>query len=504
MNLLPVLPALALSLSLSGAPVELQVHAPAYPDQQVTLYRYTDLFTRQLLPLASGRTDAHGAVSLQAEVEGTQKALLRIGLVGADLWLRAGTYRVTMPPPDPGQVRSLSGTARVDLIFEDLDPLDVNALMSDLNGRLDAFLAEQLATDQDAGMQAVAQARREGSALVPDSIGEPGLHLGPTWTEGRVDTFSQKLLKFYAGVDDPWFQRNLEYGIAGLHMGPRHSDRELYNRYLKDRPMQYDVPEQVRFFTSFYTDHLLRFPFRSAPGTMQRLVREGRTDSLKALLARNELAQDERLNELVLLTGLYALHGNALFDAAGVLRSLRQLEAHAQFPEHRKLAATMVWDLTAMRAGSHLPPVALLDTAGHMALLDSLLRGPTFVMVAMPGNPYSDQELAALRSLQETYRGHARFIHIALDKTPEELARWLRSAPQAAGLWRVPADQQRLLDDLRIRSAPAFFMLDGGLLTDPPGPRPSEGLGAMLHRIKVRQEQQERQGPDRGLPPPKR
>lgn len=505
MNLLPALPVLVCSMALSAAPVELQLKAPSYPGQQVTLYEYADLFTRRLIPIAHGRTDAHGLAVLRAEVEGTQKALLRIGTVGAELWLRAGEYQVTMPPPDPGQVRSVSGTARVDLLFEELDPLDVNALMSDLNGRLDAFLAEQLATDQGAGMRAVAEARSEPGTLVPDTTGAArDLFLSPTWSPARVDTFAQKLLKFYAGVEDPWFQRNLEYGIAGLHLGPRTNDRDLFNRYLKDRPVLYDVPEYVRFFSAFYTDHLLRHPFRSDPEALQRQIRDARTDSLKALLARNELVQDPRLNELVLLTGLHAQHRNPLFDAQGALNVLRDLRQHAGFEQHRALADHMLWDLTAMRAGSTLPPVHVLDTAGRHAALDSLLHGHVFLMVTMIGNPYSEQEMVALRKLEEDHRGYAQFIHIALDRTPAELAQWLRSAPWPHGTWWVPADQQQLLDELRIRGVPAFFLLEDRRLTGAAGPRPSSGLGAELHRIKVLKDEQERLRPYRGVPPPRR
>lgn len=493
------------NLALSAAPVHVQVDAATYPDQRVTLYRYMDLFTRRLEPIAYGRTDEQGKVLLSADVEGTQKALLRIGTVGADLWLRTGEYHVEMPPPEPDQVRSISGTARVNLTFVDLDPLDVNAVVSDLNGRLDAFLAENLATDQDAGMEAVAKARSGTETMVPDTTGDrPVIFLSPNWSESRVDTFAQKLQKFYAAVDDPWFQQDVEYGIAGLRLGPRTKDRDLFDRYLSKRPVLYDVPEYVRFFTAFFTDHILRFPFRSDTDALLRNIRTAQTDSLKTLLAKNDFLKDDRLNELVLITGLYAQHSNTLFDEAGILNVLRDVEQRSQFPEHRALAANMLWDLTAMSTGTFLPPVTVMDTAGHQLALDSLLHGPVCLTVTLIGNPYSEQEMVALRKLEEEYRGYISFVNIALDRSPSELTQWLLTNPRHAGTWVLPADQQRLLDQLRIRSVPVFYLLDGRLLTASPGPRPSQGLGAELHRMKVKRDQEDRIKPDRGVPPPKR
>ncbi|MBK7087063.1 MAG: hypothetical protein IPH53_21415 [Flavobacteriales bacterium] len=58
--------------------------------------------------------------------------------------------------------RTVHGIAGMELEFVDLDHLDVNALTTDLYHRLDGFIAEDLATDEVAGMQAVEVLRREG------------------------------------------------------------------------------------------------------------------------------------------------------------------------------------------------------------------------------------------------------------------------------------------------------------------------------------------------------
>lgn len=494
-----------LSLALCAGPVHVQVDAPAYPGRQVTLYRYMDLFTRRLEPLAKGFTDTAGRITLDAEVEGTQKALLLVGTTGADLWLRAGAYHLEMPPPAAGQVRSLSGTARVDPVFLELDPLDINALMGDLNARLDAFLAEKLATDQATAMEAVAKARDGSGAMAPDTTGAArDLYLYPTWDEARTDTFGRKLEKFYANVDDPWFRQNAAYGIAGLYLGPKTRDRDLFDRYLKDRPVLYDVPEYVRFFSAFFADHLLRFPFRSHTEALLRNLREGRTDSLKLLLARNDFLKDDRMNELVLITNLYDNHAHAQLDPDGILKVLLDVREHSIYPEHRAMAANMVWQLTAMKKGTRLPWTGLADEQGRPVVADSLLRGNTCLMVTKVGNPFSDQELVALDQLMREYGDHVRFVQVVLDRTPDELARWRKANPSHGGIWLLPTDQRQLLDLWQIGSAPALYLLHNDTLTASPGPLPSQGLTAELHRIRVDMERQQRINRDRPPRAPKR
>ncbi len=500
---------LALVLCLAGqllaaGPVHLHVEAPAFPNEEVTLYTRVDAFTRRLAPLAKGRTDSAGRVHLTAEVEGTRHALLLVGQAGAELWLRPGTYHAALGAPAPGQVLTLAGTARLPFTFIDLDPLDVNALVSDLNQRLDAFLAEDLATDQAGAMEAVAKARSGGTTLERDTSGAArGLFLSPTWEQSRVDSFTEKLRKFYAGVEDPWFRQDVEYGLAGLHLGPRTNDRELFNRFLKGKPVLYDVPEYTRFFANFYGDFILGAPFRNHAAQLIRLVREARTDSLKTLLASNDLLADARINELVLIINLYTNHANALFDAGGIRRVLADVRDRSTFPEHRLIAANMLWDLTAMAPGSTLPEVDLLGADGHALVTDSLLRGTTCLLVTTLNNPYCEQEMLAMAQLGEEYRGHAKLLYVVLGRTPDELARWLGGKPQP-GTWAVPADRQELLDSWRIKHVPTFFLLDGRTLSGPAGMKPSSGLGAQLHRLRTEREREGRIRPDGLGPPPKR
>ncbi len=493
---------LLLGPCLCAAPVRLLVEAPAHPHRQVTLYLYMDAFTRRLEPITTATTDGGGQATMEADVTGTRMALLRVGDTGADLWLRPGNYHVQVPRPT-GEVNTISGIANVELTFIELDPMDINALMSDLNSRLDAFVAEGLATDANAGMEAVARVRGGGTTMEPDTVDAArDIYLAPSWSAARVDTFAAKLRKFYTAVPDPWFQANLEYGLAGLYLGPASQDRALYDRFLRDKPVLYTVPEYTRFFANFYKDHLLLFPFRSRPEAVLRHVREGHADSLRALLRSNDLLQDDRIDELVLITNLYANHGNGLLDAAGVRKVLQDVQARSSYAEHRAIAANMLWDLTAMAPGSAPPPVQLRTPAGATFAMDSLLHGDVCVLVVKPGNAYSEQELTAITSLLKEYRPYVQLVCIALDR-PTTTEPWTGAGKQLPGLWAVPADLRAFKDAWRIRSAPKLFLLRNGLLRVSPGPLPSQGLGAELHKLKVEHDAKQRLTPDRG-PAPKR
>ncbi|MBL8001800.1 MAG: TlpA family protein disulfide reductase [Flavobacteriales bacterium] len=482
----------------------LRLSAPEFRDRPVLVQRYMDLFTLRAEPLASARTDAQGAVVIELEVSERTRAQLRIGEGRTDLYLEPGASYDMVFQRLPGAALTVAGRPNAELTFNGLDLLDINALTSDLNERLDAFIAEDLATDQARGMQAV-EIMRKGGTPPPDSSARPGtLFITPSWSEARVDTFERKLMRFYAEVNDPWFKGSVEYGVAGLRFGPRTNDKELWARYLKDRPVRYDDPEYVRFFRSFFEDHLMRFPFRSDEAALQRAIATGRLDSVKQVFAAHDfLREDDRLCELVVLTELWAHHDGKALDRAAVRRVLTDGATGSRYPEHRRIATDMLWDLTAMRPGATLPSLTLRDMNGADLPLDSLLKGPVLLAFTAAWCTYCEMEMAALEQLYAEHGGMVTFIGIGTDPGMEAFQAYLRLHPKRDWTWLYAGDDLRTMEALRMRSLPQFLLLQDRTLVHAPAPLPSEGLPAILHRMKVQAEEENKLRIGGGQPPPK-
>ncbi|MBK7945088.1 MAG: TlpA family protein disulfide reductase [Flavobacteriales bacterium] len=464
--------------------MEIRVTAKAFAGQPILLYRYADLFTLRASRLGSPLIGDDGRATLRASIEGTAKLRLRVGAVFAAMFARHGSrYDVDLQPPPMGTARSLSGSARTTLIFRELDHLDPNALTSDLNMRLDAFISEDLATDQAAGMQAIAVQRK---AAAPDSAQRPAtLFVMPTWSKQRVDSFEQKVRHFYRDVKDPWFDRYLHNSFAGLRHGPRVNEEELFNDWIKGRPITYDDPELVRLLRSFYNEHLL-LAQRYSAADLQRAYALGNADSLKAVLARNDfLRDDDRRCELVMIDLLHQQFNGKIVVKPGALAMLKQVAEQSSYAEHRLIAANMVWDLTAMHVGERLPAMRLEDMRGKETVLDSLLEGPVCVVLTASWCTYCDQELQALEKLHEEFGAYVRVIAISLDQDADKFRAYLKAHPSMRFNWFRATAEQELRDDLRVKSLPTFYLLNDGVLAHSPAPLPSRGLGAQFNQAKV-------------------
>ena len=484
---------LARTWALAGT-FTIHVQAPHVAGEVVTLLRYDDLLTLRTVLLTRALLDSTGKATLSGEVDPglTHRVQLRIGDITSDLYLRS-EHVLNIRVLPTRAARSLSGTTRADLEFTDLSPLDVNALTADLNERVDDFIAEDLATDRAAGMQALEVTRQQGDQQRDSTERPPTLFVMPTWSEIRVDTFEQKLERFYRGVDDAWFTHYRHFSMAGLRHGPRANDKTLYERYLADGAVHYDDPEYMRFLRSFFADLLPSQVLRDTGDSLQQRLRAGDLEGAKACFKRNDfLRPHDRLAELVLLDQLYLQHPGKLLDRAGVERTLMSAKDGSAYPEHRRIAGNMLWDLTTMRQGTALPALRVVDERDRPLDLDSLFNGPVCLAVTASWCTYCAVEMVGLEQLHQEYKGVIRIIGISLDSSAAELRSYRKAHTGQDFTWvRAMADQE-LREQLRLRSLPAFFLLNDGILARSPAPLPSNGLGGLFHQAKVATEQDQR------------
>jgi hypothetical protein len=483
--------------------VTLHVEAPGHEGKGVYLLRYDDLFTRRSMLLDQAVIDSDGRATVKGSVEEVNKGFIRIGHLRGELYLVPGiTYHVHFGQPPPGTATSISGNTVVPLRFQDIDPFDLNALVSDLNMRLDAFLAADLATDREGGMRAAEVLRREPVSKADSLRRPPTVFLTPQASKERIDTLEQKLASFYADATDAWFLRYMELAVGGLRIGPRTSRKWLHEHYLAGREPHYGDPEYVRFIRNLFEDHFLAEPFRRHEARLKQAIREQDLAALDELLRDNVLlAEDDALRELVMIDQLYLQYHGKLFHREGMLGLLRQVEQRSTHQAHRSIAGNMVWDLTAMRPGATLPSLALRDTAGSEVLLDSLLEGPVCLAFTAAWCGQCATELRGLAALTKEYGPYLRWIVVSLDPDADAMQRErLQHPPEWT--WLHAGDDPQVMDALRLRSLPVFMLLNGTTLARAPADPPSRGLGAMLHPIRVQAEQDRKYDPTRGVPMP--
>jgi len=288
-------------------------------------------------------------------------------------------------------------------------------------------------------------------------------------------------------VHDPWFADYLTSSMAGLLIGPRANDRMLYDRFLAGTAIRHDDPEFVRFFRSFHSEQLgnvLRF---HAAGARHALATAD-ADSLRRLFATNDFLKDDPgAAELVMIDALYMHYNEKLVDQAQSVAVLEKVAAGSAYPEHRRIATNMLWDLLTMRAGQPLPAIRVTDPAGKAVDMDELLKGPVCIAFTAAWCTYCELEMVGLQQLQKEYKGVVRFIAISLDTTLQAMNAYRKAHPAQDFTWLHAEAAQQLREDLRLRTLPAFLLLNDNVLAHSPAPLPSSGMAKVLQQLKAQQ-----------------
>ena len=81
-----------------------------------------------------------------------------------------------------------------------------------------------------------------------------------------------------------------------------------------------------------------------------------------------------------------------------------------------------------------------------------------------------------------------KIIVIDLDRTAEEFLANKKASPTNSFMWLHAVAEQQLREEFRLRSLPAFYLLNDDVLARSPAPMPSQGLGALFLQARIKAE----------------
>lgn len=473
---------------LFGKEVAVKIEAPAYKGKQAQLIRFADYFTFTPELLAAERVAEDGTIILNGNCEGPELALLRIDHVNAYIYLSPNKeLNVVFPPLPENAARTIANTNFVELSFVDLDPRDPNAELSLLNERIAEFYDQHITMhrveDQKAAGQQV-EAPGEGLAKDPP--------LEKFNLRSQIDNLKVELDEVFKG-SSPFIQTEKDNAIALLYWNANVTRKWLYEHYFQGKPVQLTSPSWVDLFRSFYQEHFMLGPmFSKEVAFRQALENDKDPKALVAMLLENPLVSDSTLAELLALNGIYEYYHSGLFKKSAMREVLGKMRQDASTTELKGLAKNILTDLTSLEKGGAAPDFRLLNNDRDVVDLSTFEGQYLYIGFWASWCSSCLKELKVMKQRYEEYGQHVAFLTINIDDDVYERA-------DALGDLDLPwtdvyhANDPLVLDRYRIRSAPQFFLIDpDGKMIDPMAARPSSGIAAQFHKIKVAAEKKER------------
>lgn len=409
-------------------------------DTVIYLFTYDDFISYHEKQLAACRFDKKGNFNITFSSATTLPVFLTIGNAKAEMIAEPGrTYEVNFLGKDTDAVNTFSMAVPVELEFLNSDDKELNFLLADFSNRYDDFL------DDHTGM------------ILKKS---PEIF-------GRIDTVRMMALKKYSSFNNPYLNNYIEYTFASLEESISLKENEkIFNRYIKNHPVQLSNPDYMAFFHQFYDDITKNF---MASAAAQTEIHKQNFASLLNYLEGNKFLENDTIREAVILKALSQVKKYPRHKLNTVLAILEQAEKECKSPQNRKSAENLRKKLAKMSVGSPLPDMKFTNQKGKIVSLSDFKGRHLYINFWASWCTSCTQELMLFPELKKRYGNKITFISISSDKNPETMKNFLKKNPGFDWNFLYPDDYKKMKQEFNLITIPTYLLADpnGNILKYP-------------------------------------
>lgn len=287
------------------------------------------------------------------------------------------------------------------------------------------------------------------------------------------------------GGQGAYLRNYVRYRMATHYFWNRNTGSEdIFYQYLYHQPVLSRHIEYMGFLNEFYRDYFdaVNRPFSGDQFRYMINTDAGYTALLDSMGA-DTLLQHEVLREMVLLIVLNSSYESSGCRRASVERVLRQLESSSKFPEHRRIAANILYERNRFAKGQPAPQVNFMSTADTLISLEQFRGKYVYLNFFSTWNTASLEEMALIRTLYTKYSSMVEFVSVCTDREYMKLYYYAREQRLPWILLHFNGDYQGL-DALGVRGNPYFILLDPeGRYLKNPAESPSQNIERRLKSL---------------------
>ena len=360
-------------------------YAPAYIDQYVGVYRYTDFLTQTTEKVGEGivKPDSTFSISFFNKEVGKFKVMAGNNYFSVYAAPKE-EYELFIKNRSPYVDYRPAGN-EVEFFFLGLDSLDINYRIIDFEDRMLTFLKKNY------NRQTMAN-----SSFVKS-----------------LDEFKIDLGKLYDKDTSIFFQAYVRYAIAGLDnmsfVGSRNK-YEKYDFYIKGQPVFYENDRYIEYILKYYDKFHTQVSEKINQEFYIGIISASPTKIMRAL-GKDYALENFVLREFVMLKMLSDVYYSNEYPQTNILTILDSLSAKAIVPQHEVIAKNLRKRLTQLAPGSRVPEFNVLVNKNQKSTSDYLGKH-LYIQFAQEGSSMSEKDYELLSHLKIKYADAVDFLTI--------------------------------------------------------------------------------------------
>jgi hypothetical protein len=438
------MPVVASSVKLSGK-------APEYALNTISIGKYHDIISEDIVPLGTIKFNSEGTFNLEFDLSETSFCFASFdGYLGM-IYLEPGkTYELLLPPK-----RTLTESQKRNP-FVKPDPVWFGIARPEKNEL--NFLIQQFEQ---------AYAKYENKYFDQIFLNR---------NKSLVDTVKNILDKEFGKTESAIFEAHKFYRKANLEYALNQGkSAEFMEKYFSIKKPEYQLAAYTTLFNQVflnYFSHLLNQPSHSV---IKKIIDSGTLQQLDDYFQK-QLHFNKELSHLVLLKAIKEAYYSKQFSKTALLKMLDQTSSLGWSAYEQKTAQLIRTKLTYMASGTNPPALALKNLSGQKVNFSDFKNSYVYLHFTDPKNTICQQHLETLKTTAARYKDKLIIINIIPGNTK------FTNEKNWAGIFATT--ESSLEETYKVKTFPTSFLIgkDGKLLLSP-APNPIDGLDRQLGQI---------------------
>jgi len=451
---------LILSLNIFGTLAEkstIQGYIPGAENHEIRLLTYTELITYTETILERTSIDSTGYFSFEIDIKETQYCLLDLDFYASGIFVEPGAnYKIIGDSiQEISPFKAFFNKNNLNYQIDSLGNSDLNFLISEFNKSYNTFILENF--------DAIYRRRNKSS----------------------IETFISEINELYSHISNSYFQSYVDYKIASIELAAASFKKPfLFNKYIKDKPVQYSHVEYMHFFNQFFDQYISS---QSKDVTRNDLVStinyQSSYSALLDSLGKDSLLRNEVIREMVLMKSLVEFYNNPKFSKQNMLSILNQLADATAFEKHKIIARSLIKELSKLESGTLAPQIILPDLNDSLVSLSDFQGQAVFLSFLATWSSACLGEYKLLDSLHFKYGDSIKFITVSLDKNPEIIRQYVADKGYD-WLFLYNGSGYDLINSYNIKTFPLFVLIgERGKILQYPAYKPSEVIEETFRKL---------------------
>lgn len=368
-----------------SAMTTLSGYAPAYIDQYVGVYRYTDFLTQTTEKVGEGIVKPDSTFSISFFNEEIEKFKVMAGNNYFSVYAAPNEeYELFIKNRSPYVDYRPAGN-EAEFFFLGLDSLDINYKIIDFEDQILTFLKKNY------NRQTMAN-----SSFVKS-----------------LDEFKKNREITYANDSCSYFQAYVRYAFGGLDnmsfVGSRNK-YEKYDFYIKGYPIFYKNDRYIEYIGKYYDKYHIQVSESINQEFYNGVIAASPTRVMRAL-GKDYALENIVLREFVMLKMLSDVYHSNEYPQTNILTIIDSLSAKAIVSEHEVIAKNLRKRLTQLTPGTRMPDFNVLVKKNQKSTSDYLGKH-LYIQFAQQGSLMSEKDYELLAHLKTKYGDAVDFLTI--------------------------------------------------------------------------------------------